>query len=90
MVFSTCLSKRNHEVKILISVKKRSVRENVYSLTTQKLVCQEERKYPSLQEAVESYYNKINKFEHLGYEMPIAVCRGKVIMLDKNMSSGIL
>lgn len=90
MVFSTYLSKRNHEVKILISVKKKSVRENVYSLITQKLVCQEERKYPSLQEAVESYYNKINKFEHLGYEMSIAACRGKVIMLDKNMSSGIL
>lgn len=88
--FSTCLIKRNHKVKIVIDMKKKLVRENIYSLITDKIVCQEEKRHPSLKEAVQSYYHKIDKFEHLGYEMPTAPREGKVIMLDKKMGSGIL
>lgn len=90
MKFSTCLMKRNHKVVILINVKRKLVRENIVSLLTNKIVCQEVRKHPSLEEAVQSYFNKIDKFEHLGYEMPMVHRQGKVITLDKNRHSGIL
>jgi len=90
MKYSTCLMKRNHKVVILINVKRKLVRENIVSLITNKIVCQEVLKHPSLDEAVMSYFNKIDKFEHLGYEMPIANGYGKVIALDKNRHSSIL
>ena len=90
MKFSTCLMKRNHKVIILINVKTKLVRENIVSLITNKIICQEVLQYPSLYQAAQSYFNKIDKFEHLGYEVPLTHGTGKVIALDKNRHSGIL
>lgn len=90
MKFSTCLNKRNHQAHIVLHAKRRLIREKIISQRSNKIVYQKEIRYSSLQEAATSYYYKIDKFEHLGYKIPSQQDKGKLIMLDRDVESGIL
>ena len=82
MKFSACLIKRNNKVNISIHVKKKLIRQNVYSTSSNAIIYQEVIRCLSIDEAVRSYYDEIYKFSHLGYRMVPKDCMGKVLDLE--------
>lgn len=89
MKFSACLMKRNNKVNISIHVKKKLIRQNIYSTSSNEIIYQEVIRCLSIDEAVRSYYDEIYKFSHLGYRMIPKNSVGKVLQL-KNYKEPVL